>query len=234
MSTPHPTLELKEIRKSYGTEKNPVPVLHGVNLRVLEGQYVAIVGPSGSGKSTLLNILGCLDRPTSGSYFLGDEDVAQMDDRQLSRIRNSRIGFVFQSFHLISHLSVIENVEMPLFYARAPKRERRQYCEALLEKVGLSHRLHHLPSELSGGENQRAAIARALSNTPALILADEPTGNLDSKTSEDIMRLFYELNESGVTIVMITHNLEIARAAPRLVRIRDGLILEEPQPEAVS
>jgi len=223
-ASPRPILELRSIEKVYGTAKNPVPVLHGIDLRIDEGEYAAVVGPSGSGKSTLLNILGCLDRPTRGSYHIAGEDVAQMGDRQLSRIRNTRIGFVFQSFHLVAHLTVLENVELPLFYARMPRRERRRRCHDLIERVGLGHRHGHLPSELSGGENQRAAVARALANDPAMVLADEPTGNLDSATSAEIMQLFYDLHAAGSTIVLITHDPEIARAAPRRVRLRDGRI----------
>jgi putative ABC transport system ATP-binding protein len=217
-------LELRDVEKTYGTEANPVPVLRGISLEVLRGEYVAIVGPSGSGKSTLLNILGCLDRPTSGSYRLAGEDVATLDDRALSRIRNTRIGFVFQSFHLISHLTVLENVEMPLFYQRVAKRERRAKAAELLEKVGLSHRLKHRPSELSGGECQRTAIARALTTHPAMLLADEPTGNLDSTTTKSILAVLRELHDAGHTIVMITHDSDIARNAPRRVALRDGLV----------
>jgi putative ABC transport system ATP-binding protein len=217
-------LELRDIEKRYGTDKNPVPVLRGLSLRVEPGEYVAIVGPSGSGKSTLLNIVGCLDRPSAGRYFLAGEDVARLDDRSLSRIRNTRLGFVFQSFHLVPHLTVVENVEMPLFYRRVRRRERRRRALSLLERVGLSHRFDHLPSELSGGECQRTAIARALANEPALLLADEPTGNLDSTTSKSILAALRELNDSGRTILMITHDADIARAARRRVALRDGCI----------
>jgi putative ABC transport system ATP-binding protein len=215
-------LQLKDIVKTYGTEKNPVRVLKGINVSIRAGEYAAVIGPSGSGKSTLLNILGCLDRPTSGEYYLAGDDVSKMDDAALSRVRNTRIGFVFQSFHLVSHLSVIENVELPLFYRRVMRKERRKRCAELIERVGLSHRIHHLPSELSGGENQRAAVARALANDPAIMLADEPTGNLDSNTTREIMNLFYGLHEIGRTIVVITHDPEIARAAPRRVSLYDG------------
>ena len=217
-------LELDGVEKTYGTEKNPVPVLRGISLTVQAGEYVAIVGPSGSGKSTLLNILGCLDRPSAGSYHLAGDDVATMDDRSLSRIRNTRIGFIFQSFHLVSHLTVLENVEMPLFYARTPRRERRAKAHELLEKVGLSHRLKHRPSELSGGECQRTAIARALTTAPAMLLADEPTGNLDSVTAKAILGLLDELHGAGHTIVMITHDGDIARSAQRRVALRDGRV----------
>ena len=217
-------LDLRAIEKRYGTDKNPVPVLRGIDLRVDPGEYVAIAGPSGSGKSTLLNILGCLDRPSSGAYFLAGDDVAQMDDRSLSRIRNTRIGFIFQSFHLVPHLTVVENVEMPLFYARVPKAVRRRKAHELLDKVGLGHRVKHQPNELSGGECQRTAIARALTTEPALLLADEPTGNLDSVNSKAILALMRELHGSGRTIVMITHDPDIARNAPRRVALRDGLV----------
>ena len=224
MNTSDPILDLREIRKIYGTAQNPVPVLNGVSIRVDPGEYVAIVGPSGSGKSTLLNILGCLDRPSSGQYFLGGDDVARMDDAALSKIRNTRIGFVFQSFHLVSHLTVIENVEMPLYYMRTPKRVRRKKAMELLERIGLGHRTTHVPSELSGGECQRTAIARALTTEPALLLADEPTGNLDSVNSRAILTLMKELHASGRTIVMITHDPDIARNAPRRIALRDGLV----------
>jgi putative ABC transport system ATP-binding protein len=227
VSEPAPStaiLELQGIEKRYGTEKNPIPVLRGISLRVDAGEYVAIVGPSGSGKSTLLNILGCLDRPTGGAYFLAGDDVARMDDRSLSRVRNTRIGFVFQSFHLIPHLTVAENVEMPLFYARVGRADRRRKAMELLDKVGLGHRVKHVPSELSGGECQRTAIARALTTEPAMLLADEPTGNLDSVNSKAILQVLRELHASGRTIVMITHDRDIAQNAPRRVALRDGLV----------
>jgi putative ABC transport system ATP-binding protein len=216
-------LELEQVAKRYG-DAHGVDVLRGVDLVVREGEYVAIVGPSGSGKSTLLNLLGCLDRPTAGRYLFAGEDVASLDDRRLSRLRNARIGFVFQSFLLVPHLTVQENVELPLVYARIGKRERKRRADAVIATVGLSHRASHRPNELSGGENQRAAIARALANDPALLLADEPTGNLDSATSAEIMRALLELHRAGRTLVVITHDREIADAAPRRVAIRDGRI----------
>ena len=227
-----PILQLQQIDKIYGTTENPLHVLHDVHLSVNSGEYVAIVGPSGAGKSTLLNILGCLDRPTRGSYRLMGEDVAGFDDERLSQIRKLRLGFVFQSFQLISHLSVIENVEMPLFYARRPRPERRRRCAELLERVGLGRRLEHRPGQLSGGESQRCAIARALANDPALVLADEPTGNLDSATSREIMSLIRELNGAGRTILLITHDPEIAKAAPRRVTLRDGRVESDILSEA--
>lgn len=220
-------LWLRSIDKSYGTAQNPVPVLRSLNLRVNSGEFVAIVGASGSGKSTLLNIIGCLDRPTGGSYHLVDEDVSTLDDLRLSHVRKTKIGFVFQSFQLVPHLTVAENVELPLFYARIPKRERRRRSTAILERVGLGHRCTHRPSELSGGECQRAAVARALINEPSLILADEPTGNLDSKTSAEIMKLFVELHQGGSTIVMITHDPSIANIAERRITMLDGRIQSE-------
>jgi len=224
LSNADPVLELRAIEKIYGLGDASLRVLKGIDLSIVEGEYVAIIGPSGSGKSTLLNLLGCLDRPTSGAYLLSGEDVAKFSDRELSRIRNIRIGFVFQSFHLISHLTVHENVELPLFYARMSRAARRERCREVLDRVGLSHRLDHVPAQLSGGERQRVAVARALSNDPALILADEPTGNLDSKTSAEIMELFHDLHTAGRTVVVITHDPEIAAAAPRRVLLRDGLI----------
>ncbi|MCB9896389.1 MAG: ABC transporter ATP-binding protein [Planctomycetes bacterium] len=226
-----PVLELEDIEKIYGTGDAAVRVLRGISFTVLEGEYVAVVGPSGSGKSTLLNIVGALDRPTHGRYRLAGEDVSRLDDRRLSHLRNARIGFVFQSFHLVPHLTVLENVELPLFYARMGRRERHARCKELIEKVGLSHRIHSTPVTLSGGERQRVAVARALSNDPALILADEPTGNLDSSTSSEIMNLLYELHDGGRTIVLITHDPEIARAAPRRIVIRDGLIHSDERDE---
>jgi len=222
--TAGPIAELRGIGKTYGSARTPLPVLVDVDLDIAAGEYVAIIGPSGSGKSTLLNILGCLDVPTRGSYRIEGENVAHFDDVRLSHVRNSRIGFVFQSFHLVSHLTVLENVELPLFYAHRGRAERRKRCHELLERVGLSSRLHHKPPELSGGERQRAAIARALANEPALILADEPTGNLDSATSGEIMGMFGELHRAGCTLVVITHDPGIAAQAPRRVAMRDGRV----------
>ncbi len=222
--TATPVLQLDGIEKDYGTTENPVPVLRGVDLTVGDGDYVAIVGQSGSGKSTLLNILGCLDRPTGGSYHLVGEDVATLDDFALSRVRKTRIGFVFQSFQLVSHLTVQENVELPLLYARVPRKARRARSRELIERVGLGHRFDHLPTMLSGGECQRTAVARALVNDPALILADEPTGNLDSRTSKAIMELFVELHDGGRTIVMITHDPGVAAVAQRRITLRDGQV----------
>lgn len=219
-----PIVRLRDIDKVYGTATSPLRVLQGINLTIHTGEYVAIVGPSGAGKSTLLHILGCLDRATGGSYHFMDRDVSGLEDHERSGVRKMHIGFIFQAFQLISHLTVLENVEMPLFYARMPKRQRHERCVKLIEQVGLSDRVTHLPSELSGGENQRVAVARALANDPAMILADEPTGNLDSATSKEIMALLYGLHRSGRTIVLITHDPDIAQAAPRRVALRDGRI----------
>jgi ABC-type lipoprotein export system ATPase subunit len=219
-----PVIELRAVGKTYGSAEHPVPVLRGIDFAVHPGEFVAIVGASGSGKSTLLNILGCLDRPDTGSYRLVGADVATMDDKALSWQRKTRIGFVFQSFHLVQHLTVAENVELPLFYARLPAKVRRQRSTAMLQRVGLGHRLSHRPTQLSGGECQRAAIARALIAEPSLLLADEPTGNLDSKTSTEILQLFHELHRHGATIVMITHDPNVAAQAARRITLRDGRI----------
>ncbi|MBL8731906.1 MAG: ABC transporter ATP-binding protein [Planctomycetes bacterium] len=223
-STPTSVLELHGIEKVYGEPPHEVPVLRGIDIVVRPGEFVAIVGASGSGKSTLLNILGCLDRPTRGSYVLVGEDVARLDDQRLSHVRKTKIGFVFQSFHLVSHLTVEENVELPLFYARVPRKVRRARSAAILQRVGLGHRTTHLPNQLSGGECQRTAVARALVTEPSLLLADEPTGNLDSRTSAEIMRLFRELHQSGRTIVMITHDPGVAAVAGRRITLRDGAV----------
>jgi putative ABC transport system ATP-binding protein len=202
-----------------------VPALQGVTLTVAQGDFVALMGPSGSGKSTLLNLVGCLDRPTSGQYFLGDEDVSQMDDDQLSEVRSKYLGFIFQSYNLLPQYTVVENIEVPLLYQGCPlNAETRHWCIQLAELVGLGTRLDHRPMQLSGGQQQRVAIARALVNDPHLILADEPTGNLDTKTSDEIMQLLSKLNDSGKTIIMVTHETDIAAWAKRVVRMRDGLI----------
>jgi putative ABC transport system ATP-binding protein len=220
-------LELTAVEKVYGTARNPLKVLRGIDLAIEPGEYLAITGPSGSGKSTMLNILGCLDRPSGGSYRLDGQDVAKLSDRELSNLRNERIGFVFQSFNLIAHLTVLENIEIPLFYAHFPRRERRARCTKMLEAVGLGHRLGHLPSELSGGENQRAAVARALVNDPRVLLADEPTGNLDSRSGEAVMDLLRELHKAGATICMVTHDARYASHAERTIHLFDGRVVEE-------
>ena len=210
--------------RHYTVGEEVVRALDGVSFTIRKGSYWAIMGPSGSGKSTLLNILGCLDRPTSGAYWLNGENVAGMDDNQLSDHRLRNLGFVFQSFHLIPQLTVGENIEVPLLYLGLNHSERREKAEALAERVGMSHRLRHLPSELSGGQRQRVAVARALANDPAVLLADEPTGNLDSATSRQIMGLFQELYEQGKTVIVVTHETDIAAYAKACIVLKDGKI----------
>ena len=217
-------LNLQNIYKDYQQEKLVVPVLKDVSLTVEEGEYVAIMGPSGSGKTTLMNIIGCLDRPTSGTYELAGENVLKLKDRELSDLRLKSIGFVFQSFQLMPRESAVENVALPLSYAGVRKKERRSRATKALERVGLGDRVNFRPTQLSGGQKQRVAIARAMVNHPKILLADEPTGALDSKSGEQIMELFDSLNEEGVTIVMITHDPRIAAKAKRIVRIIDGEI----------
>lgn len=215
-------LELKNVDKAYYIDKVPVPVLKNINFSVSDGEYVAIMGPSGSGKSTMMNIIGCLDKQTSGHFFFDGEDVAKCRDKQLSAIRNKKIGFVFQNFNLLPRQSALENVELPLLYAGVKKSERRKRAKVALQRVGLEERMYHKPTQLSGGQKQRVAIARAIVNKPRLLLADEPTGALDTKSGEQVMKLFSELNDEGVSIVMITHAQEIAQRAKRIVYIRDG------------
>lgn len=227
-------LNLQNIYKDYQQEKLVVPVLKDVSLTVGEGEYVAIMGPSGSGKTTLMNIIGCLDRPTSGTYELAGENVLKLKDRELSDLRLKSIGFVFQSFQLMPRESAVENVALPLSYAGVRKKERRSRATKALERVGLGDRVNFRPTQLSGGQKQRVAIARAMVNHPKILLADEPTGALDSKSGEQIMELFDSLNEEGVTIVMITHDPKIAAKAKRIVRIIDGEIYEGEEDGAVS
>lgn len=227
-------LNLQNIYKDYQQEKLVVPVLKDVSLTVEEGEYVAIMGPSGSGKTTLMNIIGCLDRPTSGTYELAGENVLKLKDRELSDLRLKSIGFVFQSFQLMPRESAVENVALPLSYAGVRKTERRSRATKALERVGLGDRVNFRPTQLSGGQKQRVAIARAMVNHPKILLADEPTGALDSKSGEQIMELFDSLNEEGVTIVMITHDPKIAAKAKRIVRIIDGEIYEGEEDGAVS
>jgi putative ABC transport system ATP-binding protein len=217
-------VRIQELTKEYHLGGETVRALAGVSLDIPVGDYVAVMGPSGSGKSTLLNMLGCLDRPSGGEFFLGDDDVAKLNDDQLSEIRATRIGFVFQSYNLIQQLSVLENIEVPLYYGGQLTPESRQRCIELAELVGLGRRLGHRPTQLSGGQQQRAGIARSLINNPYFILADEPTGNLDSVTTEEILDLFDELNTAGKTIIIVTHEEEVARRAKRIVRLRDGLV----------
>jgi putative ABC transport system ATP-binding protein len=222
--TQTPLIQLDDIRKSYFMGKQPLPVLIGVSLDIFRNEYVALMGPSGSGKSTLMNILGCLDTPTSGTYILNGQDVSKMADDSLADVRNIEIGFVFQQFNLLPRLTAAENVALPLVYAGVPRKQRIERAMAVLEKVSLQDRSTHKPNELSGGQCQRVAIARALINNPSLILADEPTGNLDSKTSVEIMDIFTAIQAAGNTVVLVTHEEDIANYAHRIVRLRDGVI----------
>ncbi|HEX4851858.1 MAG TPA: ABC transporter ATP-binding protein [Puia sp.] len=217
-------IHLEEIHKSYFMGKQEIPVLKGITLDIMKNEYVALMGPSGSGKSTLMNILGCLDSPTSGTYILNGHDVSKMPDDNLADVRNKEIGFVFQQFNLLPRLTAAENVALPLVYAGISKRQRSEMAMEVIEKVGLTERSHHKPNELSGGQCQRVAIARALVNNPSIILADEPTGNLDTKTSIEIMEIFNAIQAAGNTVVLVTHEEDIANYARRIVRLRDGLI----------
>lgn len=227
-------LNLQNIFKDYQQDKLVVPVLKDVSLQVDEGEYVAIMGPSGSGKTTLMNIIGCLDKPTSGTYELAGEDVLMYKDKEMSDLRLRRIGFVFQSFHLLPRQSALDNVALPLSYAGVKKKERKERAAAALERVGLGERVNFKPTQLSGGQKQRVAIARAMVNSPKILLADEPTGALDSKSGQQIMELFDRLNEEGVTIVMITHDRKIASNAKRVINIIDGVITEEGSKEGAD
>lgn len=217
-------ISLSDIHKSYFLGKQELPVLKGINLKVYNNEYLALMGPSGSGKSTLMNIIGCLDTATRGQYILNGKDVSHMGDDELAAARNTEIGFVFQQFNLMPRLSAWENVAIPLIYAGVPKKEREERAWAMLEKVGLQERGKHNPNELSGGQSQRVAIARALINNPSLILADEPTGNLDTKTSIEIMDLFSTIHAQGNTVMLVTHEDDIANCTRRIVRIRDGVV----------
>lgn len=220
-------IEIKNLSKDYIMGELEVPALIDINLQIQQNEYVAIMGPSGSGKSTLMNILGCLDTPTSGEYLFKDKDVSVLDDDDLSTMRNKEIGFVFQNFNLLPKLNALQNVEMPLIYAGIRSQERKTLALESLNKVGLSERTHHKPSELSGGQRQRVAVARALVTKPGILLADEPTGALDSKTGEEIMALFKQLHQDGNTIIIITHEQEIANHANRIIHIRDGKIYSD-------
>jgi len=222
-------IELERVTKVYRTGSIAVAALRGVSLSISEGEYVAVIGPSGSGKSTLMHILGCLDTPSSGDYHLAGDNVSRMSEADLAEVRNRRIGFVFQQFNLLASMSAWQNVELPLVYAGAPRAERRERAMDALARVGLAGRVHHRPGELSGGQQQRVAVARALVTEPDLILADEPTGNLDSVSAADVLRLMDELHESGRTLVLITHDAEVASASGRVLGIRDGLLTENDE-----
>jgi len=239
---PPALIRLTQVVKDYSLGEVPLRVLHGVSLTIAEGEFVAIMGSSGSGKSTLMNILGCLDRPTQGEYWLADKDVSQLAKGELAEVRNRTLGFVFQNFNLLSRTSALENVELPLVYAGVSSRERTARAKQALERVGLGERLDHTPSQLSGGQQQRVAIARALVGNPRLLLADEPTGNLDSRTSVEVMALFQELGRSGITIVLVTHEPDIAAYAARVIVLKDGQVASDvrqtplaaaPEPTAV-
>jgi putative ABC transport system ATP-binding protein len=218
---------LKEVTKYYQIGEDTVAALGGVSLEIKTGEFVAIMGPSGSGKSTLMNILGCLDRPSSGSYLLEGQEVATLKDDELAKTRNKRIGFVFQNFNLLSRVSALENVALPLVYAGVTQKERMQRAALILDSVGLASRKKHLPNELSGGQRQRVAIARALINDPSIIMADEPTGNLDSHSSIEIMNIFSKLHEQEKTVILVTHEPDIAEYAKRVITVRDGLIISD-------
>lgn len=222
-------LTIQDITKEYITGEIVTPVLKGISLTIEEGEFMTIMGPSGSGKSTLMHILGFLDHPTSGEYIFEGENVSGLDDDELADIRNKKVGFVFQAYNLLSRTTALDNVALPLLYAGVPQRKQKEMAEHVLEQVGLSHRAHHKPNELSGGQQQRVAIARALINSPKIIFADEPTGNLDTKSSYEIMQIFQALNKAGNTIVLVSHESDIAELTKRNLLLRDGLIVEDKQ-----
>jgi len=222
-------LRIENLQRTFGTGQTAVHALRGVSFRVEEGEFVAIMGPSGSGKSTMMNQLGCLDRPSDGRYWVDGMEVSKMDDEQLADLRNQKIGFIFQGFHLLPRTSAVENVELPLLYRGLPVKERRERCKEALLSVGLGHRFDHYPAQMSGGEQQRVAIARALVTKPKILLADEPTGNLDSETTLSVMQILQDLNEHGLTILLVTHEPEISCFMKRVIRFRDGCIqTDEP------
>jgi putative ABC transport system ATP-binding protein len=227
VTTQKDVIAMSKITKVYDTGKIRVEALKGVDLRIATGEFVAIVGPSGSGKSTLMNLVGCLDTPTAGTYLLRDKEVAGLDRNELARIRNERVGFVFQNFNLLPQITAFENVEMPLMFGGVPRKERKERVHGLLEKVGLQDRMEHRPTELSGGQMQRVAVARALAMNPDIVLADEPTGNLDTSSGGDVMSLFEELWKQGRTMIVITHDAALARRAGRIVEIKDGVIVSD-------
>lgn len=227
-------IEIEDLRKVYIMGEEEVPALDGISLTIARGEYVAVIGPSGSGKSTLMNILGGLDRPTSGRYSFEGEDVSRFSDDQLAEFRRRRIGFVFQSFQLLPRLTALQNVELPMIYAGLPPLERRGRAADLLERVGLGARMAHRPTQLSGGQQQRVAIARSLANRPDLLLADEPTGALDTKTSEDVLELFSELNAEGLTLAIVTHDPDVAAVARRRIMFRDGLVVSDERKKVTA
>jgi len=220
-------IKIDNLVKVYRSEKIAVTALKGISFSIAPQSFVAVMGPSGSGKSTLMNIIGCLDRLTQGQYILDGLDVSSLDDKELAKVRNSKIGFVFQTFNLLPRLTCLRNVELPMIYAGVPEKERRKRALEALTKVGLADRVNHRPNEISGGQKQRVAIARALVNNPAIILADEPTGNLDTRSGEEVMAIFQDLNREGVTIVLVTHEPDIAQHTKRIIHFRDGLLVED-------
>ncbi len=227
-------IKIRNITRDFPLGNEIVKVLKGIDLDIERGEYVALMGPSGSGKSTLMNLLGCLDTPTSGSYELNGSDVSNMTDDELAEIRNKEIGFVFQTFNLLPRTTALENVALPMIYAGASKSERTERAKQVLADVGLADRMDHKPNQLSGGQRQRVAVGRALVNRPSIILADEPTGNLDSKTSEEIMNLFNDIHKAGNTVIVVTHEEEIAKLAHRIIRLRDGIVESDTKKEIVS
>ncbi|RLG58161.1 MAG: hypothetical protein DRN95_04780 [Candidatus Hydrothermarchaeota archaeon] len=220
-------IELKGVTKIYKMDKVLVPALRGINLKIRKGEFVSIMGPSGSGKTTLMNLIGCLDRPTEGEIYIANKNVAKLGDDELAKLRREKIGFVFQQFNLIPRLTALENVELPMWFAGLSKKKRRERAVELLKLVGLEKRINHKPAELSGGERQRVSIARALANNPEIILADEPTGNLDTKTGKEIIEILKDLNKQGKTIVLVTHDETFAKEAERIIKIRDGRLLND-------
>ncbi len=225
MTTNMPILELQNVGKAYQIDSQKLEVLKGINLKIKKGEFIAIMGPSGSGKSTLMNIIGCLDTPTSGKVIFENRDVSQLSEGDLAQIRNQKVGFVFQTFNLIPRTTALANVELPLIYKGLPERERKTLAKKVLEQFGLGERMSHFPSQLSGGEQQRVAIARALVTQPLIILADEPTGNLDSKTGEEIIKIFQDLNKAGNTVILVTHDKNIASHAKKIIKLYDGEIV---------